>query len=80
MKIKRLAFGLAKDIFGAPGIEVALQHGQTVGDLRLLLEAKFSRLASLSSYMIAVNNEYADRQQELHEADEVAIIPPVSGG
>jgi molybdopterin converting factor small subunit len=30
--------------------------------------------------MVAVNQEYADRQTVLQNGDEVAIIPPVSGG
>ena len=30
--------------------------------------------------LYAVNREYADRGQELHDGDEVALIPPVSGG
>jgi molybdopterin synthase catalytic subunit len=30
--------------------------------------------------LYAVNREYADREQELHDGDEVALIPPVSGG
>jgi molybdopterin synthase catalytic subunit/molybdopterin converting factor small subunit len=30
--------------------------------------------------LYAVNREYADRQRELHDGDEIALIPPVSGG
>ena len=34
----------------------------------------------LASYMVAVNNEYALPGDTIHERDEIAIIPPVSGG
>jgi molybdopterin converting factor small subunit len=34
----------------------------------------------LDSMLVAVNNEYGQHSQLLHESDEIAIIPPVSGG
>jgi molybdopterin converting factor small subunit len=34
----------------------------------------------LASYMVAVNNEYADDTSLVTQRDEIAIIPPVSGG
>ena len=80
MKVKVLAFGIAKDIFGAPSTEVALSGEATVEMLRTSLETKYPRLKQLSSFMIAVNDEYAEAGQVLAQEDEVAIIPPVSGG
>ena len=80
MKIKVLAFGIAKDIFGGTSLEVELEEGASVQSLKTLLEQRFSRLLLLSSYMIAVNNEYAGRDMLITERDEIAIIPPVSGG
>lgn len=54
--------------------------GNTTSDLRAGLEQQFPRLKQLRSYMIAVNNEYAENSHMLTEKDEIAIIPPVSGG
>lgn len=54
--------------------------GATVEDLLALLRADFPELASLGRVSIAVNAEYVDRGHALADGDEVALIPPVSGG
>jgi len=80
MKIKVLAFGIAKEIFGSPAIHLEMANDATVYNLQYLLEQKYPRLEQLKSYMLAVNNEYALPGDTIHERDEIAIIPPVSGG
>ncbi len=58
-----------------------LADGATVGDLWTALCAVHPQLNDLSpSISFAVNREYVDRQHRLSENDEVALIPPVSGG
>ncbi|MBS1531200.1 MAG: MoaD/ThiS family protein [Bacteroidetes bacterium] len=79
MKAIVLAFGIAKDILGGPDITLDFP-GNTTADLKSVLENQFPRLKQLRSYMVAVNNEYAQDCTVLTEADEIAIIPPVSGG
>jgi molybdopterin synthase sulfur carrier subunit len=79
MKVDILAFGIAKDIFGKKIINLELD-GSTTEHLKELLENQYPELKKLSSYMIAVNNEYASNELQLKEGDEIAIIPPVSGG
>jgi molybdopterin synthase sulfur carrier subunit len=80
MKVSVLAFGIAKDIFGGSSVDVELpQHG-TTSNLKQSLEERYPRLRHLASYMVAVNNEYAEDEGVLTEKDEIAIIPPVSGG
>jgi len=80
MKINILAFGISKDIFNSPSICVEIFNDATVYNLKYLLEQQYPRLKQLNSYMIAVNNEYALPGDTIHERDEIAIIPPVSGG
>ena len=80
MEINILAFGVAKDIFGGATVSVQLTNDATVFNLKYLLEDKYPRLKKLASYMVAVNDEYALDGDTLHERDEIAIIPPVSGG
>ena len=79
MKVKVLAFGIAKDIFGGSSAELDFTGG-TAADLKGALESAYPRLKQLASYMVAVNNEYALDDSQLTERDEIAIIPPVSGG
>jgi molybdopterin converting factor subunit 1 len=80
MKIKVLAFGIAKDIFGGPSASLELPNDSTVSNLQYTLEQYYPRLKQLRSYMLAVNNEYALPGDSIHERDEIAVIPPVSGG
>lgn len=80
MKVSVLGFGIARDIFGSSSVDVELPKQKTTGTLKQILEERYPRLKHLSSYMVAVNNEYAQDEGILTERDEIAIIPPVSGG
>ncbi|HYV90198.1 MAG TPA: MoaD/ThiS family protein [Chitinophagales bacterium] len=80
MKTKILAFGIAKEILEASSIIMDLNEGCAVNDLKNSLEEKFPRLKQLSSFRIAVNNRFASLNELIFKEDEIAIIPPVSGG
>ena len=80
MKVNILAFGIAKDIFGGASIELSLNENATVADLKRILEGQYPKLKQLASYLVAVNSEYAEDSIAVNEKDEIAIIPPVSGG
>ncbi|MHB8208801.1 MoaD/ThiS family protein [Mucilaginibacter sp.] len=80
MIINILAFGIAKDIFGGSTISVELANDASVYNLKYSLEQQYPRLKKLSTYMVALNNEYALPGDTIYETDEIAIIPPVSGG
>jgi molybdopterin converting factor subunit 1 len=80
MNVTVLAFGIAKDIFGGSSVEVELPNAAMTNDLKSQLEERFPKLKALSSYMVAVNNEYANGNEAIKASDEIAIIPPVSGG
>ena len=80
MNINILVFGVAKDIMGGASTVIEAGAEVTVQELRALLEAQYPRLKQLSTYMIALNNEYAQGGERIAEKDEIAIIPPVSGG
>ena len=73
------AFGVTKDILGARETVVNLD-GNTVGSLRKSLRSRYPTLAEIRSLMIAVNSVYAHDDQSIEESDEIALIPPVSGG
>jgi sulfur-carrier protein len=79
MKYSIKAFGITKEIVG--GKEMVVESAaQTVAALREELQKKYPALGGLKSLFIAVNNSYADDNTVLSETDEIALIPPVSGG
>lgn len=70
-----------RDITGAASEVVGLAHGATVASLWQQLVERYPRLAGYSGRMLyAVNQEYATLATPLANGDEVAFIPPVSGG
>jgi molybdopterin synthase sulfur carrier subunit len=80
MNLNILAFGIVKEIFQNSSVEVELNGAPTISNLKSVIEKDYPRLKQLASYMIAVNNEYATADLIIDAKDEIAIIPPVSGG
>jgi len=81
MKLNVKLFAVAREIYGNDAIAIELPSNATVRDLRSRLGAAIPAIAPLmSQILIAVNSEYAPDQNPLAEGDEVACIPPVSGG
>lgn len=77
-----LLFGIAKDIVGSAQMDLSeLKHPpSSVGELKDFLCSSFPEFGKLSSLAIAVNSQYAHDTEVLEADDEIAIIPPVSGG
>ena len=80
MQLKILAFGIAKDILGTQEYKLETDQEATVKDLKQLLRERFPEFSRLASLAIAVNAEYAQEDRVLSDQDEIALIPPVSGG
>ena len=81
MKVRVLFFGQLKDVAGCASDSVALAEDATLADLLAHYEKKIPRLKNfLPSTAISVNQEYTPRAVRLKENDEVALLPPVSGG
>ena len=78
-KYKIIAFGITKELLGGRVASIEIK-GQTVGALRTELNERYPQLLNLRSLLIAVNNDYADEDVLLSPSDEIALIPPVSGG
>jgi molybdopterin synthase sulfur carrier subunit len=51
-----------------------------VEELKSRLEQLYPELTRLKSYFIAINEEYGQSDQVVESDDEIAVIPPVSGG
>lgn len=81
VKIRVLFFGLTRDITGVAEEQIDLENDPALGDLQRRYESRFPRLAEMSgSLLVAVNQEFRERSWRLNDGDEVAFIPPVSGG
>jgi len=80
MKIKLIAFGIAREILQSRQMEMELNSGDTLATLRKTLVHRYPELSKLKSLSFAVGVNYQDDTFGLHENDEVVIIPPVSGG
>ena len=80
-KVRVLFFGAARDVVGSNVVEIALAAPATVGSAFRALVERFGDLERFGrSLLFAVNQEYATRDTELKDNDELAVFPPVSGG
>ncbi len=79
--IKVLAFAGARDVVGAPELDLALEAPCSATALLALICARYPGLAPHArSLRLAINGAYAVAEDVVHPGDEVALIPPVSGG
>ena len=81
MRVTVRLFARLRDITGASELARELTPGATIGDVWRQLAGEFPELnryeRSISS---AVNADYARMDRGLSDGDEVAFLPPVSGG
>lgn len=81
MQVRVLYLGMLRDVAGRDREAVELADGSRLSDLYSELERRIPKLQSFrNSLALALNQEYSDDAAELHDNDEVALIPPVSGG
>lgn len=79
--VRVLFFGLLKDICGAAEARLDLAPGSTTGSVFDYYAANFPKLRQMaSSIVLARNHEFAGPGEALADGDEVAFLPPVSGG
>jgi molybdopterin synthase catalytic subunit len=81
MRVRILFFGVLKDLVGRPSEEADFPGG---ADLRAVFDTVAGRCPPLKemarSIVLARNREFADLSTKLEDGDEVAFLPPVSGG
>ncbi|GAA4016734.1 molybdopterin converting factor subunit 1 [Hymenobacter fastidiosus] len=80
MKLKIALFGIAKEIVGSSALDLTTPDHQSVAGLMEQLRTQYPALRELTSFAVAVNSDYATDDYQLQENDELALIPPVSGG
>ncbi len=81
MRVRVLYFGIVRERLGLREESYELPPGARVQDLLVAAEKLHAPLSTgVARIRVAVNAEYVDSNHALSENDEVAIIPPVSGG
>ena len=81
MQIRVLFFGTLKDLTGRTCESLSLPENATLGDVLRHYEQAVPRLKEFTpSLAMSVNQEYAGTDMRLRQGDEVALLPPVSGG
>src|SRR6266566_10087160 len=81
MRVRVLFFGVLKDLAGKSADEIELREGSRVSDILQHYRTQAPEIGNLfSSIALAVNQQYAGPDTILKASDEVALLPPVSGG
>ena len=81
MKVNVLFFGVTHDLTGCAQEQVELPEGENLEGLRRHYESRFPCLLSVgNALLLAVNQEIANGSTPLRDGDEIAFMPPVSGG
>jgi molybdopterin converting factor subunit 1 len=81
MRVRVLYFGVLKDVMGRRSVEMELPEGSSLAELLAMHRSSGGAVDSIwDSIAVAVNQEYARVGDVLKDGDEVALLPPVSGG
>jgi molybdopterin synthase catalytic subunit len=81
MRIKVLFFGMLKDLAGRPADEADFPAGSTLATVFHRYAERYPRMGELaSSIVVARNQQFAELSTAVADGDEIAFLPPVSGG
>ncbi len=72
-------FATHREAVGAREMTLQVAEGTTVGDVWEMLRQRYPKLRTTRP-AAAINQEYAEPDTLVHDGDEIAFIPPVSGG
>lgn len=78
MRVQVLLFALFREQAGQARLQLELPEGSTVADAKALLEARYP--LQLTGGLAAINEQLAQSSDPLKDGDELAFLPPVSGG
>lgn len=81
MKVRVRVFASLREILGKDEVEVELAEGTTVAGLWTQLVGDDQRLEPFTkSINFAINHDFVGKETKLNPDDEIAFLPPVSGG
>ena len=76
-------FAMLKGLAGTDERQYKVDGQVTIGDLKAMIKRDFPGLAALlesRSVLISINQEFAQKNAIVKDGDEVAFLPPFSGG
>jgi MoaE-MoaD fusion protein len=81
VRVKVLFFGVLKDLVGRSEDQLDLDNAATLGSVFDHYSSRFPRMREMAgSILLARNQEFAGPATQLADGDEIALLPPVSGG
>lgn len=81
MKVDIRLFAALREVLGRGEVTLNVSEGATVGELQGQLMREYPAVeAFLATLVWAVNEDYVSAEHRLREGDEIALIPPISGG
>lgn len=81
MKVKIKFFAYLRDLTNCETTEITIDQDATVNELKSIISERFPKLREhVKTVSFAIDNEYVSKAKKLKDGDEVALIPPISGG
>jgi molybdopterin converting factor subunit 1 len=81
MKVKVLLFASLREVVGAPQSTLDVEQGANISDVWHDLAGLYPPLAPhTGTIAFALNGSYAKPNETVKDGDEIAFLPPVSGG
>jgi len=81
VRVRVLFFGMLKDIVGRSEEDIDVVAGASLSSVFDRYAHEFPKLAALApSVVLALNHQFGERSAAVREGDEIAFLPPVSGG
>ena len=75
------AFAVYREMLGGKQLSIEIENNSSVDDVLILLQNLYPATSSVINVsMFAVNQKYVEKNHILIDNDELALIPPVSGG
>tara|TARA_B100000927_G_scaffold43774_4_gene31156 strand:+ start:3040 stop:3285 length:246 start_codon:yes stop_codon:yes gene_type:complete len=80
--VRVIFFSVLRELAGVEEVEISMSCGETqVSDILRQVYHDYPRIESWNTkLLIAINGEFADRNELLGDGDELALMPPVQGG
>jgi molybdopterin synthase catalytic subunit len=81
LKVRARFFGLYRELVGSSQADLEIEDKISLADLKQKLAVVFPPLQAFAdNLLLAVNGEYGSAELQLKDGDEIAVLPPLSGG